>query len=119
MAPKKKEDALAVHPDGEGFKERVTPKQPDENLFLFKCRKCEGVHFRHAGYVTLMLPFLRAGGEKRVGCDDVRVMVCVKCKSAWAWITDQMYDLTDKIDLEAWEKTEKEAHKATGPGGQC
>lgn len=46
-------------------------------------------------------------------------MICVSCKRAFVWLNEQMYDVTDQVDLAAWEKTEKEAHKATGPGGQC
>jgi hypothetical protein len=30
-----------------------------------------------------------------------------------------MYEVSDQIDLEAWERFEKQAVKATGPGGQC
>jgi len=48
-----------------------------------------------------------------------QVMVCVKCKHSYIWVSEQMYDVTEHVDLNAWEKTEKEAHKATGPGGQC
>lgn len=29
------------------------------------------------------------------------------------------YDVTDKIDMDAWDKAERELHRATGPGGQC
>ena len=107
-----------VHPSAEGFVERVTPKKPDETVFFFKC-KCGHGHFRHAGYVQTMLPFLRAGGEKRVGVDDYRVMVCVKCRKSYIWLNEQMYDVTEHVDMEAWEAFEKVAHKATGPGGQC
>jgi len=108
-----------VHPGNEGFVERVTPKKPDESIFLFKCKNCGKTHFRHAGYVMTMLPFMRSGGEKRVNLEEMRVMVCVSCKNCFVWINEQMYDITDQIDLQAWEKTEKEAHKATGPGGEC
>lgn len=107
-----------VHPDREGFVERVTPKSADGVLF-YKCGGCRGCHFRHAGYMQVMLPFMRSGGEKRVNLDDNRVMVCVKCRKCYAWINEQMYDVTDKVDMGAWEATEKELHKTTGPGGQC
>ena len=30
-----------------------------------------------------------------------------------------MYDITDRIDLEAWEELEREMEKCTGPGGEC
>ena len=108
-----------VHPGNEGFRERVTPKKPDENLFLYECKNCGGIHFRHAGYVPVMVPFIEGGGEKRMVLDESRVMVCVACKHSWIWVGKQMYEVTDRIDLQAWERTEKEAHAATGPGGNC
>lgn len=108
-----------VHPDNAGFVERVTPKRPGDDVFLFKCPGCGGCHFRHAGYVEVMAPFMRPGAEKRVAVESYPVKVCVACKSCYVWLNEQMYDVTDKVDLGAWEKTEREAHAATGPGGQC
>lgn len=108
-----------IHPNAEGFSERVTPKDPGENVFFYACQKCGGKHFRHAGYMEVMLPFMRSGNEKRVSMDSVPVKICVACKSAFVWFNEQAYDVTAQIDLTAWEKTEKEAHRATGPGGQC
>lgn len=107
-----------VHPGNEGFVDRVTPKPLPENVHLYKC-SCGGLHFRHAGYMETMLPFLRAGGEKRVNLESQQVKVCVACKRSFIWVNEQMYDVTDRIDLKAWERTEKEAHMATGPGGNC
>jgi len=112
------ENKNLVHPDAEGFVERVTPKKPPENVHFFKCT-CGSIHYRHAGYVKTMDPFMRSGGEKRVHVADRQVMVCVNCKNAYIWENEQMYDITDQIDLKAWERTEKEAQAATGPGGQC
>lgn len=109
---------LTVHPEAEGFREKVTPKKPNEDVFFFKC-KCGGIHLRHAGYAKVMVPFIKAGGKKEVAMQEERVMVCVACKKCYIWNGEQMYDVTDKIDLKAWEKTEREAHKATGPGGDC
>src|SRR5947208_3609453 len=108
-----------VNPKTEGFAERVTPKKPNNDVFFFECFGCKGTHFRHAGYVEIMLPFMRPGNERRVGMDSLPVKICVKCKNAYVWINEQMYDVTDKIDLTAWEHTEREMHRATGPGGQC
>ena len=110
-----------IDPSAEGFKERVTPKLPEESsgVFFFKCPSCGGTHFRHAGYMESMVPFMRAGLKKRIGVDSLHVKVCVKCRKAFVWLNEQMYDVTDQIDLEAWEKAERELHKATGPGGDC
>lgn len=111
--------AVMVHPEGEGFREKVTPKEVDDKkVFLFHC-KCGGQHFRHAGYVKVMQPYIEAGGEKRMICDNVQVMVCVACRTSLVWVNSQMYDVSDRVDLEAWEKAEKELQKATGPGGEC
>ena len=107
-----------VHPDNDGFKERVTAKSPND-LHIFKCAKCGKAHFRHAGYIQTMLPFMRAGNEKRISLEREQVMVCISCKKCYIWVNEQMYDVTDMIDLQAWDKSEKEMHKATGPGGQC
>jgi hypothetical protein len=107
-----------IDPSADGFRERVTPKEPSD-VFFFACKSCGGKHFRHAGYMEVMLPFMRAGNEKRVGMDSVPVKVCVGCKAAFVWLNGQAYDVTSEIDLTAWTKTEKEAHRATGPGGQC
>lgn len=139
--PNDKELSELVHPSNEGFAAKVTPKKPDDSLFMFECKKeihipgagpesdpyrtsdqtviCKGIHFRHAGYVELMLPFIKPGGTKEMALDSRQVMLCVKCKNAYVWVGEQMYDVTDRIDLKAWEKTEKEAFQATGPGGQC
>ena len=101
------------------FKDKITPKNADaETLFLFKCT-CGGVHYRHAGYVEALMPFVRADGTKNVGNESYHVMVCVACRRSYIWLNEQMYEVTDMIDLEAWAKAEKELHEATGPGGQC
>jgi hypothetical protein len=118
-----------VHPDRDGFRERITPKEPTEEngVFMFKCsntigvfkKKCNNVHFRHAGYTEILLPFIRAGNQKRVNAESHHVKVCTKCRACYVWINEQMYDITDQIDIKAWEKVEKEIHSTTGPGGDC
>ena len=118
MAKKKEISTDLVHPAQEGFAERITSKKPDASVFLFECT-CGHKHFRHAGYMKVMAPFMRPGGEKRMAMENHQVMVCVLCKKSYIWINEQMYDVSGEVDLKAWEKTEQEAHKATGPGGQC
>ena len=113
------DEMMKIAPDAEGFVEKVTPKEPGDGVFFFKCKKCDGVHFRHAGYIKAMMPFMRAGNEKKISIDDLAVSVCVACRSAFVWLNEQMYEVTDQIDMKAWSKFEKEAHRATGPGGQC
>ena len=81
--------------------------------------KCEGVHFRHAGYVEMLLPYMKPGGVKEVIVENRQVMVCVKCRSSYVWDGNQMHDITNRIDLNAWETAEVELNKATGPGGEC
>jgi hypothetical protein len=80
---------------------------------------CGSIHFRHAGYTQMLLPYMKPGGVKEVILENRQVMVCVKCKSCFVWDGNQLHDVTHKIDLNAWEKTETEMHKATGPGGEC
>jgi hypothetical protein len=108
-----------IHPSKDGFREKVTPKDiEDEKLFIWKCA-CGHQHLRHAGYMRVMMPYMESGGEKKMTCEPYQVFICVSCKKASMWYNGQMYDVTDHVDLKAWEKTEKESHKATGPGGQC
>lgn len=94
-------------------------KADPAKLQLFKCPNCGGLHFRHAGYVLPITPKIEeqvVKGELFTCC----VYLCVKCKHSIVYGKDEkIHDITEYIDLNAWEKTEKEAHKATGPGGQC
>lgn len=105
----------------EDFEKAVTPKvlEGPEEMFLFQCTECGGVHFRHAGYIETLLPYVRADKQAKVDSGSYQVKVCVKCRRCFVWYNEQMYDVTDLIDLDAWEKAEKDLHKATGPGGEC
>lgn len=149
-------DLEIVHPQAPGFIDKITPKQPTEALFFFKCTKklpkpatvdvpqdpdypenievtandpyrtapppepmCGNTHYRHAGYMTVFLPFMKPGGQKEVIAENRSVMVCTKCRNCYIWDGTQMFDVTSQIDLKAWEKLEKEVIQATGPGGDC
>jgi predicted nucleic-acid-binding Zn-ribbon protein len=102
------------------FEEKITPKQlTPEDLFMFRCSSCGNVHFRHAGYIETMLPYIQVDKEKKVQHDSYCVYVCTVCKKCYIYVNSQVYDVTHLIDLNAWEKTEKEMHKMTGPGGNC
>jgi hypothetical protein len=103
------------------FAQAVIPEKitKPSDMFLFQCPKCKNVHFRHAGYVEALMSFVRADKEKNVANDSLTVMVCTKCKACYLWYNEKMKDITSLIDLEAWEKTEKDLHAATGPGGEC
>lgn len=103
------------------FDKKVKPKQVKDpkDLFMFQCPKCKGVHFRHAGYVELMMPFIRADKTKNVASSSEDVKVCVKCFRCYVWFNEQMYEVTNLIDIEAWVKAEAKLNKMTGPGGQC
>ena len=76
------------------------------------------MHFRHAGYVLPLLPFSEEEKAK-VGGGQVPVYVCVKDRTSFIHHNSIIHIISDLIDLEAWEKFEKVAHKATGPGSQC
>ena len=102
------------------FEEKITPKKitNPKDLFMVQC-ECGGVHFRHAGYIEMAMPYILADKTKKVTKDSYQVQVCVKCRKSYVWYDSQLYDVSDLVDLNAWEKAEKELHKATGPGGQC
>lgn len=106
---------------GSEFMKAVVPKKLEDGseLFLFKCPGCGGLHFRHAGYVECLMPFVRADKTAEVSKDSHAVMVCVKCRKSYIWYNEQMYEVTDIIDIEAWAKAERELQEATGPGGEC
>lgn len=102
--------------------QKITPivldkKQSD--LFFFQCSGCGGRHFRHAGYMEMLLPYIRSDQSKHMGNDAEPVKVCCKCRKCFLWVNNQVYDVTDLVDLEAWIELEKDMHKATGPGGNC
>lgn len=119
-ADEKSEKSHLITLKKNGFAERATPKKADpDELFMFRCSGCNNIHFRHAGYVGIFMPYVKPGGDERVTKDSYTVNVCTKCKKCFVWVDQQMYDVTDEIDLEAWEKSEKELQKATGPGGEC
>ena len=115
------EDKTIISLQQSEFDEKITPKKitDPKSMFMVQCPKCEGVHFRHAGYVQMAMPYITASKEKKVAQDSHQVMVCVKCREAYVWYDSQLYNITDLIDLEAWEKAEKELYDCTGPGGEC
>jgi hypothetical protein len=103
---------------GELIPEVKPKKSAIDNLLLFRC-ECGNIHFRHAGYVELLVPAIEADREKKVYNEHTPVKVCTKCKKSYVWCRGNMYDITEEVDIEAWMKTEKEMHKCTGPGGDC
>ena len=109
-----------VHPDNKGFREKITPKPlaEEKDVFFFKC-SCGKCHFRHAGYMEILVPFVRPGDERCVAKETKQVKICVSCRKSYVWINEQMYDVTDLIDVNAWAEFEDEIHDAVGPGGDC
>jgi len=94
-----------------------------DDLFVFKCQgkkgKCGNIHFRHAGYIELMMPYIQPDKTRKVTKDSHQVHICTKCKAAYVYLKDNFYDVSDQIDVKAWERTEKVANAMTGPGGEC
>lgn len=96
-----------------------------DDMIVFTCpgtykrKTCGNAHFRHAGYMEFLIPWVKPNKDKKIQNDSAQVKICTKCKSAYVYMNDVFYDVTDQIDLKAWEKTEKEMQKATGPGGEC
>ena len=77
---------------------------------MIKCPGCGHRHFRHAGYIETITPFVEAGGAGRAINDSHPVKICVKCKKAYAAIgSEHMYDVSKYVDVKAWEETEKTA----------
>lgn len=89
-----------------------------EELDLLKCPKCGHIHFRHAGYVEVALPYSDRTGHN-VALTEKQVKVCVKCRTCVVSYDGKVWDITKFIDLKAWEAFEVEAQKAVGPGGNC
>jgi hypothetical protein len=87
--------------------------------FFLKCTKCGGAHFRHAGYMEAMFPIHTHKSGSQIVQDSLSVKICVNCKQAYVPYEGAFYNVTKFVDLQAWTRTELEAHKATGPGGQC
>lgn len=110
--------------DAKTFEEASRPKgleeEPDKTkrLLFFKCT-CGKAHFRHAGYLQTMMPLMRPGQGAKINTESLAVNVCVACRKSYVFSWEQMYDVTDQIDVKAWEKAEKELQAATGPGGEC
>ena len=102
-------------------------KNIDKELLIFRCTKkskvlkteCGNLHFRHAGYMEVLIPYVKTTKEGKIQTESLQVKVCTKCKSCYVYIGDHYYDVTKDINLEAWEETEKTMQKATGPGGDC
>lgn len=94
-------------------------ENPDE-LRLMICPNCGGVHFRHAGYLKPQTVYVNPDKvDIKVISESTPVELCVACKHAFINVQSKVWDVTKFIDLDAWIKTEKEAHEVTGPGGQC
>ena len=101
------------------FSEMTKAKKfEDDEMFFFKC-ECGNIHMRHAGYIETLVPFIKANKQKEVNKTSYQVHVCTKCRKSYIWYDSQMYDVSDKIDIKAWQKAEVELNEATGPGGEC
>lgn len=96
-----------------------TQKLDTADIFIIKCLVCGKVHFRHAGYLEVMTPYVDAKLGKMLSVDSKPVKICVSCKAAHVIVDGKVIDITEQIDLKSWERTEVEAHKAVGPGGNC
>jgi hypothetical protein len=109
--------ASRLNPFSEKAKAKVVEKA--DELYLFRCPECKNVHFRHAGYLEMLLPFIRADKKEGVDAQSYSVKICTNCRHSYIWYNEQMYDVTKLIDVEAWARTERELQLATGPGGDC
>lgn len=104
----------------EGLQQKdFSKKLENADVFIIQCPACGKPHFRHAGYMEVMTPFVDAKNGAMLSVDSKPVKICVSCKAAHIMVDGQIIDVTEQIDLKAWAKTEVEAQEATGPGGQC
>lgn len=99
----------------------VKELESKDDLNFLRCSDpaCDGIHFRHAGYIELCLPYVKPNGQSANANHSYAVKVCINCKKCYIFHEDHFYDITKHIDLNAWEKLEEKAHKMTGPGGDC
>ena len=125
--PKEEKDLVETveEPSSNGMVEKK--ENFDEEFLVFKCtakskirkKECGNKHFRHAGYMEFLVPFVKSTKEGKVQTDSLQVKVCTKCRACYVYLDSKFVDVTDEIDLQAWEETEREMQKATGPGGDC
>jgi len=99
----------------------VVKLTPEAKRFLMKCPNpsCGKIHFRHAGYVISLFGYKTEKEPEGISATPISNYVCVACKTSVIYVEGKIHDITSEIDLDAWKRTEIEAHKATGPGGQC
>ena len=86
MPEEKKEEALTeVIKDEDVVKTTIDAKElkDTDELYMFKCTQCGGVHFRHAGYMEMLLPYVLADKQKKIQKESHQVHVCVKCKKSF------------------------------------
>jgi len=95
-----KNDLVTITKDE--FKERITPKKVKDpkELSLFQCPECGNVHFKHDGYVEVLvqqidyIPFVNEGKES-IRNDSHPVYVCASCGTFYVWINEQMWNVTN------------------------
>lgn len=106
-------------PVGDKFMTHEFVEEADtDKLQLMGCPSCGHMHFRHAGYVLPLTPYVEKG-ESKMMTEQVPVYICIKCKTSLTAIGGKLHNMSKVVDVASWEKTEVEAHKKTGPGSQC
>ena len=83
MANKKKTETIEnTIPAVEVIKETPLVKKLEktDDQFVFRCPgkkgKCGNIHFRHAGYIELMMPYMEPDKTRKVTKDSRQVHIC-------------------------------------------
>lgn len=101
--------------------EKVFSKKELGELNLIKCPSCEGVHFRHAGDIMVARPYKRHDGKEAPNEDvlECRVRVCVGCGKPYAVVYDTIFDASEYVNVEKWDKVNKFIEGLTGTDAHC
>ena len=91
---------------------------------LIKCRKCDSIHFRHAGNVLTARLFQRfdkknLDGESNLDIGSYLVYICIGCGNPWVMIHDSIFDATEYIDVQKWDAVNKALQLETKTDPHC
>lgn len=97
--------------DTEEYRKRLLPQivRRPEDLRLFECPHCHGILFDRATNIVRFEPFKDFPEDSRgVERRFYSVQVCRGCQAHYAWIDEQMYEITKIVDVTAWKEAERE-----------
>ena len=90
-------------------------------LNLVRCPSCGGVHMRQAGNVLTYRKYdyqsKRHMGE--VDTTSHLVFICIGCGKPWVSVNDDLFDASEEIDVEKFDKVNKALEQDTGTNPHC